>query len=120
MTNPSDPFEVPGGKNPDTIEIAFDPNVPVEYRSIVAMKTFIVEGRGGVAEPSIVNMPNNMVRFHVTQPLSGRYKVTLTDRIVDASPDHNKLDGEFPLERRWPSGNGTPGGSFVFTLNITG
>jgi hypothetical protein len=61
-------MNVSGAKKPDTVEVSFEPAVPVNYASIVAMKTFILSG-GAVAAPLIVKMPNNVVRFHSARPL---------------------------------------------------
>jgi hypothetical protein len=46
--------------------------------------------------------------------------VTLTDQILDATPAHTQLDGEFPVSGAWPSGDGVQGGIFQFELTISG
>jgi hypothetical protein len=124
MTPPISHMTVPGGKAPDTIEVAFDPKVPVDPNTIIAMKTFIVQG-GLVVTPKIVMMSNNVVRFHSARPLGMvTYQVTLLDQILDAAKRTN-LDGEFPKavppnQPKWPSGDGVPGGNFQFELTISG
>jgi len=105
-------------KLPDTVEVTFDPAVPVDYASVIAMKTFILAG-GPVAAPKIVAMPNNVARFHSLRPLKGQYVVRLLDQIVSATLPATRLDGELPSTGAWPSGNDVPGGSFAFELLVS-
>jgi hypothetical protein len=106
----------------DTIEVLFELPEQPRLVTVRAQQTFIVQGQP-IANATIVPMPAiNAVRFHASTFPHGSYRVRLLDKIE--SLIGVQLDGEFPSLQppatalKWPSGNGVPGGDFVFKLDI--
>jgi hypothetical protein len=102
--------------NPDTIDVVFssapDPLSVNGYSFVVKL--------GGVPIAGVVSLPSsNTARFLATMPLmTGTYTVTVLGTGVNAvtfSGGTVNLDGE-PFQL--PSGDGIPGGDFIFTINV--
>jgi hypothetical protein len=122
MDKPVSPWVVSGAaKKANAIEITFEAPAQVDFRT-VNVNTLVVTGAGippgpGIAKPEIANLPlTNSIRY-LLHPylLRGHYRVDLSDKVL--SQDGTALDGEFH-GLTWPTGEGTPGGSFGFDLEL--
>ena len=117
MRRPSPRWQVGGPV--DAVEILFEPPVRPDPGTVGAQRTFIIESIAAQplqpVNPKIFSVTTlNAMRFTVTRPLHGPYRVRLTDKVSDTNGV--PLDGEFP--KRWPSGDTVPGGDFEFELDV--
>ena len=118
LENPMDALEVAG--EPNTIEIRFAEDVPVDFQTIRDGKSFIVADADGTAVVGrIVRIPaENTVRWVGSVPLPGTVtlKGTGAQAIKSKSGESaaQNLDGE--PRPALPSGNGRPGGDFTFKI----
>jgi|SRR5581483_8531649 len=114
------PLTVSATSNPDTVDIVFSSNPDP---SSVNSSSFVVT-LGGTHVAGTIAMPfPNVARFTANTPLTpGTYVIAVhgsgsSGAFVTFFGGTMALDGD-PLQL--PSGDGVPGGNFIFTLNVLG
>ncbi len=129
------PGNVPSGSTPWSLTVpAFEANMidvefvgaALDYASVVDGQTFIVRRQNNqVALGNIVNMPNNTVRWILRSEVNAFGPGIVTVMLIGGSSNTQPaikatsgslLDGS--MTNQLPSGDGTEGGNFVFTIQV--